>query len=89
MKIFLRHTGFIVLVTMLSVLYIYNTHVAERKLRNINKMQDRVEDVKARYQAVKSDINFKCTESQLAKVLTEKGLQKNQQAPKLIRIEES
>ncbi len=77
------------LVTMLSVLYIYNTHVAERKLRNINKMQDRVEDVKARYQSVKSDINFKCTESQLAKVLTEKGLQKNQQAPKLIRIEES
>lgn len=89
MKIFLRHTGFIVLVTMLSVLYIYNTHVAERKLRNISKMQDRVEDVKARYQAVKSDINFKCTESQLAKVLTEKGLQKNEQAPKLIRIEES
>ena len=89
MQLFIRHTAFIVLLTVLSVVYIYNTHVAERKLRSISKLSDKVENVKSRYQAVKSDINFQCTESQLAKVLTEKGLQKNEQAPKLISIEES
>lgn len=89
MRFFLKHTGFIVLLTLLSVLYIYNTHCAERKLRKIAVLKKSVEDSKSHFQEVKSDINYRCTESQLAKLLENKGLQKNEEAPILLKAEES
>ncbi len=77
MKIILRNTGFIVLLTVLSIVYIFNSHCAVRKLRKIVELEKRVEEAKSEYQEVKSDINFKCTESQLAKRLESKGLIRN------------
>jgi len=87
MRIFLKHTAYILLLTVLSVLYIFNTHRAERKLRNINSLTKSVEDSKSEYQEVKSDINYKCTETQLAKLLEKQGLKKNDKAPILIESE--
>jgi len=83
-KIFLRNTGFIVLLTFLSVAYIFNSHCAVRKLRKIVQLEKRVEEAKFEFQAVKSDINFKCTESQLAKRLEPEGLIKNEESLILI-----
>ncbi|NNE25875.1 MAG: hypothetical protein HKN09_03445 [Saprospiraceae bacterium] len=85
MKNISKHLSFILLLTLLGVIYIANAHQAERKLRKISKMERLVEDAKSEYQEVKSDIIYKCTESQLAKALEEKGLKKNQEAP--LRIE--
>ncbi len=87
MKIILKNTGFIILLTLLSVVYIFNTHTAERKLRSISALGKEVEDAKSQYQEVKSDINFQCTESQLAKLLERDGLKKNDKAPVLIDSE--
>jgi len=84
MKIILRNTGLIFLMTFLAVLYIYNTHSAEGKLRRINTLEKDVADAKSQYQKVKSDINYKCTETQLAKALVKQGLKKNIQSPMLI-----
>ncbi len=81
MKSILKNTGFIMLLTALSVTYIYNRHCADRKLRKIAKLKKHVEDAKSEYQKVKSDINFRCTESQLAKILEEKGLKRNIKTP--------
>jgi len=89
MKILIKHTGLIFLMTVLSVMYIYNTHCAERKLRKIAVLKKTVEDAKSQVQGVKSDINFKCTESQLAKLLESKGLKKNKQAPLVLESIES
>lgn len=76
--------GFIVLLTLLGVLYIANAHHGERKQRKINELRKEVEDAKSEYQAVKSDILYKSTESQLAKTLESKGLKKNSDVPILI-----
>ena len=76
-----KHLSFILLLTFLGVIYIANAHQAERKLRKIARMERSVEDAKSEYQEVKSDIIFKCTESQLAKLLEGKGLKKNETPP--------
>jgi len=73
-----------VLLTMLGVLYIANAHHGERKQRKINELRKEVEDAKSEYQAVKSDILYKSTESQLAKKLEDRGLKKNYDLPILI-----
>ncbi len=84
MKFFLKHTRFIVLLAALGVVYISNAHHAERKLRVINKLQKEVADAKAKYQKVKSEINYESTESQMARALNKKGLKRNTTAPVLL-----
>ncbi len=77
------------MLTLLGVIYIANAHQAERKLRKISHLEKEVEDAKSEYQEVKSDIIFKCTESQLAKNLEGKGLKKNESAPIMIDSDQS
>jgi len=89
MKVIIKNIGFILLMAILSLIYIFNSNSAERKMRKIVKLTKSVEDAKSQYQEVKSDINFKCTETQLAKRLEGKGLVKNEDAPVLIDSEES
>jgi len=88
MKIVLRNIGFILLLAVLMLVYIFNANRAEGKLRKIAKLTKGVEDAKSQYQEVKSDINYKCTETQLAKLLESNGLEKNSKAPVLIVSEE-
>ena len=89
MKNISKHLSFILLLTLLGVMYIANAHQAERKLRKIVQLKKEVEEAKSGYQEVKSDIMFKCTESQLAKSLEEKGIKKNSEAPLLIDSDQS
>ena len=79
-----KHLGFIVLLTLLGVIYIANSHHGERKQRKINELKKEVEDAKSAYQSVKSDMLYKSTESQLAKRLEDKGLKKNDDVLMLI-----
>ena len=89
MKLILKHTGFILLLTLLGVVYIFNTHRAEGKLRDIAKLKREVADSKSKYQEVKSDINYKSTESQLAKRLEKSGLKKLEKTPMVIATKQS
>lgn len=89
MKPILKHTGFIILLTLLGVVYIFNTHRAEGKLRDIAKLKREVADSKSKYQEVKSDINYKSTESQLAKRLEKSGLKKLEKTPMVIKTKQS
>ncbi len=79
-----KHIGFIFLLTLLAIIYIANTHRAERKLRKINALQKSVDDAKSRYQKVMSDNTYNSTESQLAKELAVEGLKINSQSPFVI-----
>jgi len=89
MKLILRHTGFIVLLTALGVVYIFNTHSAEGKLRDIATLKKEVADSKSKYQEVKSDINYKSTESQLAKELEKSGFKKLEKTPMVLEAKKS
>ena len=75
-----KHIGFILLLSLLAIIYIANTHRAERKLRKINKLQKSVDDAKSRYQKVKSDNTYNSTESQLADKLVDDGMRINSQS---------
>jgi len=89
MRIATKYFGFILLLTLMGVVYIANTHQAERKMRKIEKLKKSVEDAKSKCQIVKSDMTFKCTESQLAKRLLSQGLKINAESPILINSERS
>jgi len=79
-----RNIGFILLLTLLGLIYIANAHKGERKLRKISKLRKEVDDAKAIYQAVKSENTFNTTESELIKKLEAQGLKINTESPILI-----
>lgn len=82
-----KNMGFILLLTLLGLLYISNAHRGERKLRKINKLRKEVNDAKANYQEVKSETTYNTTESQLIKKLEPQGLKMNTETPILIKPE--
>jgi len=82
-----KNMGFILLLTLLGLLYIANAHRGERKLRKINKLRKEVDDAKANFQEVKSETTYNTTESQLIKKLEPQGLKMNTETPILIKPE--
>jgi len=89
MRIVSKYIGLILLLSALGVVYIANSHQAERKMYKIEKLKKSVADAKSQCQTVKSEMTYKCTESQLAKRLESQGLKINSQSPIIIDSERS
>jgi len=89
MRIVSKYIGFILILSLLGVVYIANAHQAERKMRKIEHLKKSVADAKSQCQLVKSDVTHKSTESQLAKKLESQGLKKNDQPPIVISSQKS
>lgn len=58
----------------LSILYISNTHYAEKTVRRINTVQSEVEDLRADYTTLKADLMFATKQSEVARKVKDQGL---------------
>jgi hypothetical protein len=66
---------------LLSLLYISNTHHAEKSTRKIDKMQSEVEDLRADYTTLKADIMYASKQSEVARRVNELGLKESLNPP--------
>lgn len=64
----------ILFVLTLGILYISNTHYAEKTVRNIHAIQADVEDLRADYTTLKADLMFASKQSEVARKVKEYGL---------------
>ncbi|MBL7855633.1 MAG: hypothetical protein JNL17_14615 [Cyclobacteriaceae bacterium] len=71
----------ILFVMVLGLLYISNTHHAERTTRAINRAQTEVEDLRADYTTLKSDVMFASKQSEVARRVKETGLKESLRPP--------
>jgi hypothetical protein len=76
-----QHLPKIIFVVGLSLFYIGNTHYAEKTVRKINQMQAEVEDLRADYTTMKSDLMFASKQSEVAKKVKQYGLQESLKPP--------
>lgn len=74
---------------MLSLLYIGNTHYAERAIRKINRLQAEVEDLRADYTTLKADLMYAGKQSEVARRVKDMGLRESSSPPFKILVEES
>jgi hypothetical protein len=79
----------ILFVLFLSLLYIGNTHYAEKTTRAINKAQSEVEDLRADFITLKADLMFAGKQSEVARRVKPLGLQESLKPPFKIEIEAS
>ena len=78
----------ILFVVGLALFYIGNTHYAEKTVRKINHIQAEVEDLRADYTTLKSDLMFASKQSEVARKVKVYGLKESLIPPTKIVIEE-
>ena len=72
---------------LLGILYISNTHYAEKTVRKINTIQAEVEDLRADYTTMKGDLMFASKQSEVARKVREQGLRESVTPPNKIKID--
>jgi hypothetical protein len=71
----------------LGILYISNSHHAERTVRDINAIQAEVEDMRADYTTLKSDLMFASKQSEVARRVRDFGLKESLTPPFKVSVE--
>lgn len=77
---------FVAAIVFIGVLEIFNTHLAVRLNRSINKKQDIIKELRWEYMNVKTEMNQKSKQSELQKIVEPYGLKSLQEAPRKIEI---
>ena len=78
----------ILFIMVLGLFYIGNTHYAEKTVRKINHLRVEVEDLRADYTTMKSDLMFSSKQSELSKKVKSMGLKESQVPPHKIVVKE-
>lgn len=73
---------------LLGILYISNTHYGEKTIRKINSIQAEVEDIRADYTTLKSDLMFASKQSEVAKKVKDLGLRESLTPPFKVTVKE-
>ena len=78
----------ILFVLFLGLIYIGNSHYAEKTVRKINTLQNDVEDLREDYTTLKSDLMFASKQSEVARKVKAIGLKESLVPPNKIEVEE-
>lgn len=84
-----RYLPKILFIMALGLLYISNTHYAEKTVRKINTVQAEVEDLRADYTTLKSDLMFASKQSEVARKVKALGLKESLKPPFKVQVKES
>ena len=78
----------ILFVMVIGLIYISNTHYAEKTVRKINNIQAEVEDLRADYTTLKSNLMFASKQSEVAKKVKALELKESLTPPYKVEVEE-
>ena len=77
----------ILFVMLIGIVYISNTHHAEKTVRKINDIQAEVEDMRADYTTLKADLMYASKQSEVARRVKEYGLKESLKPPFKVEVE--
>ncbi len=78
----------IMFVMLIGLLYISNTHYSEKTVRRIDHAQSEVEDLRADYTTLKSDLMYASKQSEVARKVKVIGLKESLNPPTKVAIKE-
>ncbi len=83
-----RALPFVLFIAFLGMLYIANMHLAEKSIRDIDKLNKEVKELSWDYKTAKADLAFKSTLTEVAKRVDTLGIKEALQPPQKIMAEE-
>lgn len=81
-----KYLPYLLYLTVIAVLYIGNNHYGEKAIRNIDRLEEEVEDLRADYTTLKADLMFKTKQSEVAKRVSELGLEESMTPPTKLEV---
>jgi hypothetical protein len=85
-KAIVRQIPFFLFLALLAVLYIYNGHVADKTIRNINKTSNELKELQFEYKDVEGDVLKRSKQSELIEAVAPLGL-KELTSPPVVLID--
>lgn len=70
----LKHVPFVLFLALIAILYIANGYYADDKIREVNKINNELKELRSEYISVKSDLMFVSKQSEVAKSVEPIGL---------------
>jgi hypothetical protein len=70
----LKHVPFLLFLALIAILYIANGYYADDKIREVNKINNELKELRSEYISVKSDLMFVSKQSEVAKSVEQLGL---------------
>lgn len=83
----MQHIPFILFLAFIAILYIANGYYADDKIREVNKVNNQIKELRTEYISSKSDLMFVSKQSQVAKAVEPLGLKEPVIAPMKIEID--
>ncbi len=85
-KAILQIMPFMFFLTGIAVLYIANSYVAERTIRDIDKTNKEIKEMRAEYISAKTELMVKSKQTEVAASLEPYGIKESMMAPKKIVV---
>jgi hypothetical protein len=79
---------FILFLVLLGMIYIGNMHLAEKNIRNIDKLGKEVKELTWDYKTTKADLAFKSTLTEVAKRVDTLGIKESIEPPQRLKAQE-
>jgi hypothetical protein len=83
-----RALPFVLFLAMLGMIYIGNRHLAEKNVRDIDKLAKEVRELNWEYKVTKADLAYKSTLSEVAKRVDTLGIRESIQPAQKITVKE-
>lgn len=80
----LQNIPFFIFLTMIGIIYISSGNIADSKIRDINKLNRELKELRSEYIITKSELMFLSKQSELAKRLEPIGIKETTEQPYLI-----
>ncbi|HEY0176774.1 MAG TPA: FtsL-like putative cell division protein [Pedobacter sp.] len=77
---------FLIFLSLLTMLYIANSHMAVKNIRDIDKLNKEVKELSWEYKSLKADLMFKSKLTEVAKKVDTLGIKELTEPPKKIVI---
>ncbi|WP_346319098.1 FtsL-like putative cell division protein [Chitinophaga sp. YIM B06452] len=81
-----RNLPFLLFLAVIALVYIANSHLAEKKVRRINKLSREIKELKWEYLSVKSELMFRSKLSEVSKAVEQLGLKELSTPPQRIEV---
>ncbi len=80
-----KQVPFLIFLTSLALIYIYNGHTADKTVRKINALAKEVMELEWEYKSLKSEVMFRSKPGELAKALQPLGLNELEESPFVLK----
>lgn len=88
-KSIVQFMPFVFFLTAWAILYIANSFVAERTIRDIDKTEREIKELRSEFITAKSDLMYRSKLSEVARAIETQGLKEARIAPKKILLQKT